>query len=186
VFAVQWAQFVQHFASGRVPPVLAEITRQVQQSGQESQQLVQQPDLLRQLEATPPSMRSALLLAYLQDEVVRVLGLTPSHKPDLQQGFFDMGMDSLMAIEMKSHLEASLGVALSSALIFEYPTVQDLARYLSKTVLGWKPSVAGKAELQPGENGQEAVLSKIQQLSSDEIEASVAQQITKLETLLVS
>jgi hypothetical protein len=77
-------------------------------------------------------------------------------------------------------------VALSSALIFEYPTVQDLAQYLSKTVLGWEPSLAGKAELQPGENGQEAVLSEIHQLSSDEIDVSAAQQIARLETLLES
>lgn len=48
---------------------------------------------------------------------------------------FDMGMDSLMAVELRGRLERSLGVPLPSTLTFNYPTIRALTDYLLKEVL---------------------------------------------------
>ncbi|NEO74659.1 acyl carrier protein, partial [Moorena sp. SIO3H5] len=47
-----------------------------------------------------------------------------------QTGFFDMGMDSLMAVDLKRRLELSLQQSLSTSLAFNYPTIEKLAQYL--------------------------------------------------------
>ncbi|NEQ83973.1 MAG: SDR family NAD(P)-dependent oxidoreductase [Moorea sp. SIO2I5] len=95
----------------------------------------QRPDFLQQLENAPAHKRQDLLVAYLQKEVIQVLRLDPSHPPKSQQGFAELGMDSLMAVELKSRLEASLGQTLSSTLAFNYPNIETLANYLAQDVL---------------------------------------------------
>jgi hypothetical protein len=55
----------------------------------------------------------------------------------LDQALFDMGMDSLMAVELKGRLERSLGVPLPSTLTFNYPTIEALASYLLSEALGF-------------------------------------------------
>jgi hypothetical protein len=42
----------------------------------------------------------------------------------------ELGVDSLQAVEIKIYLEEELGVALSSSLLFDYPTVTALAGVL--------------------------------------------------------
>ena len=69
-------------------------------------------------------------MGYLQAEVAKVLALPPNQLPGLQQGFFDLGMDSLMTVELRNRLETSLGISIPSTVIFEYPTIADLAEYL--------------------------------------------------------
>ncbi|NEO36797.1 MAG: type I polyketide synthase [Moorea sp. SIOASIH] len=95
----------------------------------------QRPDFLKQLANAPAQKRQDLLVAYLQKEVTQVLGLDQSHPIKGQQGFAELGMDSLMAVELKSRLEASLGQTLSSTLAFNYPNINALANYLAQDVL---------------------------------------------------
>jgi acyl carrier protein len=52
--------------------------------------------------------------------VAKVLGL--SVLPAIHLGFTDLGMDSLMGIELRRMLERSLELSLRSTLAFEYPT----------------------------------------------------------------
>jgi hypothetical protein len=46
------------------------------------------------------------------------------------QGFAAFGMDSLGAIELRTHLEQALGCRLPATLAFDYPTVEALVAHL--------------------------------------------------------
>lgn len=48
----------------------------------------------------------------------------------LRTRFFDLGLDSLMSIELKNRLEAALDQSFGSTLVFDYPTVEALSNYL--------------------------------------------------------
>ncbi|MGD1702710.1 SDR family NAD(P)-dependent oxidoreductase [Dapis sp. BLCC M229] len=96
--------------------------------------LESQPDFLQQLKAAAPTEREELLTAHVRRQVAQILG-TSSQQIDFKQGFFDMGMDSLMAVELRGRLQKSLGCNLPSTLIFKYPTLKALADYLVQEVL---------------------------------------------------
>jgi acyl carrier protein len=138
---------------------------------------------LQKLKQQPASDRLPLLIAYIQDEVAKVLRLEPS-KLLLEQGFFDMGMDSLMAVELKNRLEVSLGVSLPVTLTFEFPTIKDLAEYLAKEVMGWELPAFDDTKLPKKEDERTEALSEVEQLSDDGVEASIAEELAKLENLV--
>jgi acyl carrier protein len=89
-----------------------------------------------------------LVLEHVRGEVASVLGLE-STRVDVEQGLFDMGMDSLMAVDLKTRLETAVGQRLASTLTFNYPTVSALTAYLADQVLGLAPETPGTEPTRP-------------------------------------
>jgi acyl carrier protein len=54
----------------------------------------------------------------------------PPVEPD--RGFFEMGMDSLVSVELKSRLETHLGRTLPAMLTFNFPNVRALSARLAE------------------------------------------------------
>ena len=48
----------------------------------------------------------------------------------------EMGLDSLMSVELRNTLAASLAVKLPSTLLFDHPSLTALADYLAMSELG--------------------------------------------------
>ncbi|PSF37367.1 beta-ketoacyl synthase [Aphanothece hegewaldii CCALA 016] len=90
----------------------------------------QQSDILQQIIGKRGNERQAFLITYLQTEVAKVLGLPSAKLPHPQQGFFDLGLDSLMSVELRNRLEANLGLTIPATAIFEYPTIKALSQYI--------------------------------------------------------
>lgn len=88
-----------------------------------------------QLQKASPARRRDILIAHLRAQAGSVLGFDPSRVIELDQGLFDMGMDSLMSVELKGRLEKSLGVPLPSTLAFNYPSIRALTDYLLNEAL---------------------------------------------------
>ena len=113
------------------------------------------PTFLSQLTATPPEEKQSRLDAYICDRLCQTLGFSASEL-DRQTGFFDLGMDSLTALELKNSLQSDLGLILPSTLAFDYPTVEALLTYLSgqlieeETTLA-KPQPEANADLLGGD-----------------------------------
>ncbi|MGE3808887.1 MAG: phosphopantetheine-binding protein [Gemmataceae bacterium] len=100
---------------------------------------------LRHLRNVSSGQQRELLLVLVQQEAARVLGSEPERLPDRQTGFFELGMDSLMAVELRNRLQANLGgIALSSTVIFDHPTVEALASHLADRMLN--PTAADPQE----------------------------------------
>ena len=87
-------------------------------------------DLLSQLRGTPAGSREELLVSFLQQEVRAVLRLPAAPAPTV--GFFDLGMDSLMAVELRNRLNRALAdvYTVSNTAVFDYPDIATLARHL--------------------------------------------------------
>ena len=64
---------------------------------------------LQQLAQTPKSDRYEILQSYIREQIAKVLGFSDPEDIDTQEKFADLGMDSLMAVEFKNSLQASLG-----------------------------------------------------------------------------
>ncbi|KAG8149329.1 non-ribosomal peptide synthetase/type I polyketide synthase [Burkholderia catarinensis] len=78
-----------------------------------------------------PRERKRLLADSIDRAVAQVLGFDAATL-DRDLGFFEMGMDSLMALDVRTHLEKALGIPLSVALLFDHPTVNALADFLAE------------------------------------------------------
>lgn len=148
-------------------------TTTVNQSPEQSE-----PKLLQQLTELSVEDRKPFLIAFLQTEIAVLMGLSSSQIIEPQQGFFQLGMDSLMAIELKNKLETGLGKSISSTSAFNYPNIEALAQYLLEEVVCLE-----KADLNLSSQKEELThtdLSDIERLSDENIEALL---LEKLETL---
>ena len=123
--AVDWPVFGD--SVGDRLPLLDELLAGAEDDGDDSSS---SEDLLAQLEVTPQAGREDLLVSFLQSEVQAVLRLPST--PASAVGFFDLGMDSLMAVELRNRLnrDFSGSYAVPNTLVFDYPTIDDLARHL--------------------------------------------------------
>jgi len=114
------------------------------------------PAYLKVLADTPPLERQAVLVGFVQQQLAKVMGLGDPQQIDPGEPLFNMGLDSLMALELTVLLEKNLGVRLTESLVFEHPTVDDLVRYFLRDVLfpeaepeGHTTSGASDAQKQP-------------------------------------
>ncbi len=89
--------------------------------------------LMDRLNQATPGEWPELVTAAVRREAGAVLRLGPDEL-NLDRGLFELGMDSLMAVELKGKLEKLIGRSLSSTLIFRYPTARALAGKLIEEV----------------------------------------------------
>ncbi|NEQ95268.1 MAG: acyltransferase domain-containing protein [Cyanothece sp. SIO2G6] len=88
------------------------------------------------LKDADPLDRLPQLIQYLQEELARVLERDLIEElPDPEAGFVSLGIDSLMAMDLKRRVEANLHCKLSPTLAFNYPTIRAVAIYLIQHVL---------------------------------------------------
>ena len=127
VLPITWSRYSQ--AEQRAVPFYAAFTRQgAELSTQPSAPQPASIPFRQQLDAASPGERQGLLVDHIQKTVAIILGMTAS--PAVHIGFTELGMDSLMTIELRRRLERSLQLTLPSTLAFEYPTAERLATYL--------------------------------------------------------
>ena len=87
--------------------------------------------LLDELRALPaPRERLADAVAA---EVAAILGME-AREVDPRLGFFDAGMDSLMAVELANRLRKLLGRSLPATVAFDHPSVDALVDWLLPTL----------------------------------------------------
>ena len=89
-------------------------------------------DLLASLREAPATTHEELLASFLQQEVQAVLRLQSA--PELKVGFFDLGMDSLMAVELRNRLNRAFSgeYTASNTVVFDYPNIAALAGHLTQ------------------------------------------------------
>jgi acyl carrier protein len=90
---------------------------------------------LQTFETTPSEQQYPLLVEHLRSVIAHTLGIASPSSIELRQGLRDLGLDSIMSIEVRGQLEAELTSSLPATLLFDYPTVETLADYLAYNVL---------------------------------------------------
>jgi polyketide synthase 12/polyene macrolide polyketide synthase/epothilone polyketide synthase D len=105
-----------------------------------------------------------------------VFGFDEAIPLDPRQGFRDLGMDSLTAVELRNRLQRSIGQVLPATIAFDHPTVDAMVRYLADVVLTLPQTGADEgADEQPAAVvGTSALLSQAEELSDEEIERQLA------------
>ena len=121
-------------------PLLDEIVPQAAVAGDDAAGAV----LAARLEEAPAEERAELLESFLRQELQSVLQLPEPPSP--KTGFFDLGMDSLMAVELRNRLNRAFADAFTAptTIAFGHPNVESLAAHLLG-VLGLAAAPADEA-----------------------------------------
>jgi acyl carrier protein len=157
VLAMDWRRWRQSTASGGQSPLLAALDGPTGEDPSSPAQPEAEADLAqRLLLLEDPAARRALMEDAILAGVARVLGLDRSQL-DPRQPLNLLGVDSLMAVELKTHLETGLGLSIS---------VVDLLRGLSAADL----AEGAVAQLTAGDADLARALEEIEELSLEEVQ----------------
>lgn len=140
-----------------------------------------QSGFLELLENAQASKRKTLLVSHVRSCAAKILGLNSAEQVDPQEGFFELGMDSLTSVEFRNRLQASLEHNLPATLAFDYPNVEVLVDYLIQEVhslrILWGPTKV----LQNKQEEQFEGLENLDQLSEDEIGSLIDEELVNVD-----
>jgi acyl transferase domain-containing protein/acyl-CoA synthetase (AMP-forming)/AMP-acid ligase II/acyl carrier protein len=141
VVPVDWDAW-RRLNGGRLPPYLTSL------AGAEEAVEVAAPRVASALnraalDGVPRDDWQPVIEGQLLEQAARVLRLAAAAL-DVEQPLNNVGIDSLMAIELKNRIEADLGVAVPMVKFLEGPSVRDLAGFVCEQMRGGedKPSTA--------------------------------------------
>ena len=137
VMGVDWPRFFAGTEKGRERRLLSEIAREAprRKAGGAGPILVE-PSFLERLAQAPTAQHWSLLVGLVHRHAVRVLGLEATRPIDPRRPLHELGLDSLMAVELRNALGTTLGRPLPATLLFDYPTLDTLAGYLGRLLTG--------------------------------------------------
>jgi NAD(P)-dependent dehydrogenase (short-subunit alcohol dehydrogenase family)/acyl carrier protein len=100
--------------------------------------------------AMPARDRKRATVRYLQRAVASMMGLADSELPPINTGLTELGLDSLMAVDLRCRLEAVLASELPATVALEHPTIELLATFLVNQLEFPTPGVFERVEA-PGD-----------------------------------
>ena len=126
LIATTWntTTLTQHATTGTLPALLTELvpapTRTTARPAAWGDRLAGQP----------AEEQRRLMLELVRGQIAEVLAHSTPDAIDSDRGLFELGFDSLTALDLRNRLSGSTGLRLPSTLVFDYPTSAALADHL--------------------------------------------------------
>jgi acyl transferase domain-containing protein/NADPH:quinone reductase-like Zn-dependent oxidoreductase len=178
---VDWGRFRRHRAPGVPAPFFADLEVRAAFAPPPPTAAAApapgvQSDLAHRLMEAPPDNRPPLMLAHVRAQARRVLGLGPAQPLDDRQPLSELGLDSLMAVELRNVLGADLALArsLPATLVFDYPSVASLADCLLEELFGAADGAAGPTA---NGGGESLAVAELATLSEEAAEALLRKEL---------
>jgi acyl carrier protein len=133
---------------------------------------------------------------YLREQISRILQMPPAGL-DAHQSLNNLGIDSLMAVELRNHVQAHLGVIIPLAKLLQDPTIAQLAEVVLDQVTGEPTSGQSEPAAAPSQDQSrsadapapqpsaaddvsvEATIARLSELSDEEVEAMLRHVLSK-------
>jgi acyl transferase domain-containing protein/SAM-dependent methyltransferase len=121
-----------------------------------------------------PDEREQLMNDFVRTQVMNVLQLEAHRRPSIHHRLMDLGLDSLMAVQLRNLLESGLGLnpSLPATLMFDYPSIASISSFLLNS-LAAESAIAAVAGIENGPDTEfsSARVLQIEALSEEEVEA---------------
>ena len=130
VMSVRWADMLGMYRHG-VPSLLSDIAADTDMDAGDSAADEVDHAMRAKLLAVEEDERSTMLEEYFAEQLAKIMGLDPEEL-EVEQPLNSLGLDSLMAIELKNTVEAKLRISIPMAQFMEGPSIASL----SKSVAG--------------------------------------------------
>ena len=116
---------------GGVPPLLREIVRPPARRAAPGAAAAASR-LGERLASLPEAEREKVLLESIREEIAGVLSLGGPGEVPPDRPLSELGLDSIMAIEIRNRLSTLVATSLPASLLFDRPTPNELARHLGE------------------------------------------------------
>ncbi|MEV6172001.1 type I polyketide synthase [Streptomyces sp. NPDC051954] len=126
----------QAAAGGGVPHMLRGLVRTGRQLANAASAADQGPTLSERLAGLAAVEQAQVLLDVVRAQVAAVLGHSATYQIDADQGLFEVGFDSLTALELRNRLRTTTEKKLAPSVVFDYPTAGMLAGHLHELMCG--------------------------------------------------
>ena len=177
VLSIRWDDYLRSTSS----PFFADIAGQHRiQRAVESKQ---ESGFLQEFNSLPSARQQQMLRTFLREQARLVLGLEASEAIDLNQPLRELGLDSLIAVELRNLLVSSLKAELPATLLFDYPTITALANYLLSEVLQKANGKQNDAALMPVAQTVASTEFNIEDLSDAEAEVLLLAELENKQTM---
>jgi myxalamid-type polyketide synthase MxaB len=165
---IDWRRLAATFPP---PPLWADLARDTE-TPREGPSAV-----LQQLRTVAGADRMDMLIGHLRSTVAGVLGWNSPDQVGPRQKLFDLGMDSLTSVELRTRLEGSLGCSLPLTVAFDYPSVEALADFVAQQLglLDEEPAPPGVESEEVDEDAE-----RLAAMSDEEVESLLAEKFKDL------
>jgi len=168
VLPIQWKPFLNQFSEESIPDLYNDF---IEKSDNSDLVVEQKSEFLKNLEAVAVEYRLEMIVEFLKEQIIRVLAMDANSAIDETQPLQSMGLDSLMAIELKNSIDSGIGKNLPATMVFNYPTIEALAEHLFKDVLKLNGVEENQETIDKEAVQKEESLSEIEEMSDEEAEA---------------
>jgi acyl transferase domain-containing protein/acyl carrier protein len=172
VLSVHWPTYLGQLYGGSAFPSMYRSLGEALPAPASAVRTASTSGLVERLGEAAPGERRALLETYLRETIAGVMGLADPGVITPRQRLFELGLDSLGAVELRNWLAAAMGRTLRATLIFDYPTLVALADHLEQDVLGFK----SESEAAPAVEA-DAATEQLDSLSDDELAKLLADEL---------
>jgi myxalamid-type polyketide synthase MxaB len=128
VMSVHWADLLNASGGRSVPPLLTSVTENVEIGGRSDSS--EDRAFRAALAESDVAGRKTMLYDYFGNQLAAIMGLEPEDI-DVTQPLSTLGLDSLMAIELKNKIENRLRLTLPMALFMKEPSISTLADHVA-------------------------------------------------------
>ncbi len=168
---LSWKKFVSKRPTG-TSALFSRLTKtSVPQVGADARQPNQPKRFRETLHNAGVVGRKEMLREHLRSQAMHILSLPVETRIDGDETLHDLGLDSLMAVELRNSLMASLEMQLPPTIVLDYPTLRTLTDFLLAEIFEGKGVLCS----------QPRVPSEIQAISEDEAEAQLLEELGKRE-----
>jgi NAD(P)-dependent dehydrogenase (short-subunit alcohol dehydrogenase family)/acyl carrier protein len=178
VLPADWRRFLDRSGSRLHTQLLADVTGEPPRAHRAHTVSAAGSDIRAELERATPARRPAIVSAFVRERALRALGLDPSRAVDPRAPLGEMGLDSLLAVELRNTLGKAVGRTLPATLLFDYPTIETLTEYFLTDVFGIATS-AEDAAPPPTTAPVRGVVDAIEELSDEEVDRQLAARAAK-------
>ncbi len=166
VMPIEWSKFALPRTVHRPSAFLSQMVAKLPQvkQGIKPSNIEAEPHRLQIILSAPSGKQRAMLIDFVREQAGRVLQIDATKLPS-RVPLSDLGLDSLMAVELRNLLGTGLGLKTKfpATLVFDYPTIETMADYLARELLP-----ASNEKEMPIKSAQ--VLETIEELSDDQVD----------------
>jgi acyl carrier protein len=162
-----------------VPPFLGELANAEPPRAIASQATATPADGRAEIEAAPVARRPVLITALVTRIAAGVVGFAADRQIDPRMPLGELGLDSLMAVDLRNKLGKTLGHRFASTLLFDYPTIGGLADMIGTEVFDLTAQNESKAAAAPPpvQDGNDALLDAIGGLDDEALDRLLAEKL---------